>query len=103
MNMHGRAVTAAELTVRAGAAALAGRDSAGPLYVEAIESWRSLGLPLHLALCLAERRRLLSAASDHGPALGGEEADAILVDLGANGLLRAIGPIAAAEGSAPRR
>ncbi len=99
MQMHGRAVAAAEMTLRAGAAALAERDDAGAMYDRAIASWRSLRLPLHLALCLAERRRLLSAA-DTGAALGGEEAEAILVDLGANGLLRAIGPTAAVEGSA---
>ena len=93
MHMHGRAVAAAEMTLQAGAAALADDDQAGLIYDRAIGSWRSLRLPLHLALCLAERRRLLSAA-DAGAALGGEEAEAILVDLGANGLLRAIGPTA---------
>ncbi len=100
MQMHGRAVSAAEMTLRAGAAALAERAGAGEMYDRAIASWRSLRLPLHLALCLAERRRLLSSASDDGPALGGEEAEAILGDLGARGLLRAIGPTAAVEGSA---
>ncbi|HYN47977.1 MAG TPA: AAA family ATPase [Candidatus Nanopelagicales bacterium] len=100
MNMHGRAVLAAELTLRAGAAALADRESAGPMYMEAIASWRSLRLPLHLALCLAERQLLLPTIAGAVPDVGGAEAEAILTDLGAAGMLRAISLLAADQ---PRR
>jgi class 3 adenylate cyclase/tetratricopeptide (TPR) repeat protein len=97
MGMHGRAVMAAELTLRAGAAALADTKSAGSMYAEAIASWRALRLPLHLALCLAERQRLDPGAAGVGIDVGGEEAEAILIDLGATGLLRAIRPVAPPE------
>jgi class 3 adenylate cyclase/tetratricopeptide (TPR) repeat protein len=103
MSMHGRAVVAAEETLRAGAAALADQESAGPMYEEAVASWRSLRLPLHLALCLAERQRLLPAVAGAGPDVGGEEAEAILAALGATGMLRAIRLVASPETRAPRR
>ena len=91
MAMHGRAVEAAELTLRAGAAALAGDEAAAQLYEAAIASWRALRLPLDLALCLTERGRLLSAGRrpSRGPG-SGAEAKAILTDLGAAGILRAL-------------
>ncbi len=63
--MHGRTVLASRLTLRAGFAALAGQKGAGRLYEEATAAWRALELPLHLALCLAERDRWLRAP--HGP------------------------------------
>jgi class 3 adenylate cyclase/tetratricopeptide (TPR) repeat protein len=103
MNMHGRAVGAAELTLRAGAAALADQESAGRIYEEAVAAWRSLRLPLHLALCLAERQRLLPPVAGDGPDLGGEEAQAILADLGATGILFALRPVASPKVRARRR
>ncbi len=101
VSMHGRAVMAAELTLRAGAAALAEQPSAGPMYEEAVASWRALRLPLHLALCLAERQRLLPAVAGASPDVGGDEAEAILADLGATGILhltRLAAPIATVAG-----
>lgn len=89
LNQRGRMVEAAERTVRAGAAALARDAAAEAMYEEAIATWRSLRLPLQLALCLAERDRFLPHGAD-GPA----EAEAILNDLGAAGLLRMIRPFA---------
>jgi hypothetical protein len=73
------------------------------MYEEAVASWRSLRLPLHLALCLAERQRLLPAVAGAGPDVGGEEAEAILAALGATGMLRAIRLVASPETRAPRR
>jgi class 3 adenylate cyclase len=95
MRMSGRAVGAAALTIRAGSAAIAGEASAWQSYASAIESWRALRLPLHLALCLVERRRFLGPAVDPGLEAGGEEAAEILTALGARGVLAAIRPVAA--------
>jgi class 3 adenylate cyclase/tetratricopeptide (TPR) repeat protein len=80
MRERGRVVTASTLTLRAGAGALAGSPDAPALYDEAESAWRQLRLPLHLALCLAERGSLLGGG--HG------EAEAILTGLGASTLLR---------------
>ena len=93
LHAKGRAVETAQLTLRAGAVALAGEASAGPLYEEAIASWRSLRLPLHLAICLAERHRFLGSGAATGRVPGIEEAEAILTGLGAEGMLRAIRPV----------
>ena len=82
-DQHGRAVAAAETTLRAGAAALDGGNGATALYEEAIDAWRDLRLPLHLALCLTERDRLL------GNGTTSEEATSILDGMGARGLLAA--------------
>jgi hypothetical protein len=90
LGTHGRAVAAAELTLRAGAAALAGEGRAGSRYEAAVASWRSLGLPFHLAICLVERQRFLPAVAGADPDGGGAEAEAILDGLGATGMLRAI-------------
>jgi len=108
--MSGRAVEAAKLTLRAGAAALAGRAPAMRMYKSATAAWRSLGLPLHLALCLAEWSRMVPGPDS---ADAGAEAVAILEDLGAAGIIRAIrraaeadapaAPPAPAGVSAPRR
>ena len=95
LGAKGRAVETAQLTLRAGAAALADDASARAMYEEAIASWRSLRLPLHLATCLAERYRFLRSAGD-APDAGLEEAEAILTGLGAAGMLRAIRPVAPA-------
>jgi hypothetical protein len=94
LHAKGRAVETAQLTLRAGGAALAGEASAAPMYEEAIASWRSLRLPLHLASCLAERHRFLGSTA--GSDAGIEEAEAILAGLGADGMLRAIRPVAPA-------
>ena len=103
LGMHGRAVLAAEMTLRAGATALAGQESAGPMYEEAIAAWRALRLPLHLALCLAERQRLLPARAGAARDVGGAEAETILAALGATGMLRAVRRQADPEGPLPRR
>ena len=92
LRAKGRAVETAQLTLRAGAVALAAETSAGSLYEEAIASWRSLRLPLHLAICLAERHRFLGSGAATSPDAGIEEAEAILTELGAKGMLRAIRP-----------
>jgi class 3 adenylate cyclase len=99
--MHGRAVAASELTLRAGAAALGETKSDGPMYEEAVAAWRTLRLPLHLALSLAERQRLSRAGETAGVDVGGPEAEAILVDLGATGLLHAIQPVESPLARAP--
>jgi hypothetical protein len=93
LNQRGRAVAAAERTMRAGAAALAGDAPAESLYDEAVSAWRSLHLPLQLAVCLAERDRFLLHGGESGQT-GAAEADAILEKLGAAGLLRTIRPVA---------
>ncbi len=90
LKMHGRAVLAARSTLRAGAAAMAHRQSAGQMYADAVESWRALHLPLHLAFCLVERQRWLTAASGVERREWQAEAEAILDDLGAAGVLRAL-------------
>jgi hypothetical protein len=87
LDIHGRAATAAQLTLQAGAAALGGQDS-DLLFDRAIAAWRALRLPLRLALCLADRERVAT------PARAGGEIQAILGELGANGLLRALHPVA---------
>jgi hypothetical protein len=89
---------AAETTLRAGAAALAGDAAAVALYEEASTAWRALGLPLHLALCLIERDRCLTGAASVGE--GSAEAEGILEGLGAAGMLRAIRPLAPQRGAA---
>ncbi|MGZ6213943.1 MAG: ATP-binding protein [Candidatus Limnocylindria bacterium] len=90
VGMHGRAVRASEMTLRAGAAGLAGQGSAGGMYEEAVAVWRALRLPLHLALCLAERQHLLPGAAGAARDSGRQEAEAILATLGATGMLRAV-------------
>ncbi len=94
LRVHGRAAAATELTLRAGAASLAGDTASGGIYDEAIAAWRSLRLPLHLAMCLIERHRLLARAEGGTEADGLAEAEAILQGLGARGLLRTIRPVA---------
>ena len=94
MGAHGQAAKAAEATLRAGAAALADEASAATTYDDAVAAWRSLRLPLHLALCLAERQRFMPGHA--GPGLDpGDEAEAILVGLGAAGVLDAVRRFAA--------
>ena len=87
---HGHAVRAGEMTLRAGVAGLAGEDAAAGLYEEAVAAWRTLRLPLHLALCLAERQRLLPGTAGPARDVGGHEAEVILTTLGATGMLAAI-------------
>jgi class 3 adenylate cyclase len=101
--MHGRAVAAAELTLGAGAAALDDDPSADARYEDAIGRWRSLRLPLQLALCLAERRSLRPAAHEPSAdaAEGHAEAERILMDLGATGLLRILPPAGRRVADAP--
>jgi hypothetical protein len=102
VGVNGRAVRAAEMTLQAGAVALTDQESAGGLYEEAVAAWRALRLPLHLALCLAERQHVLPAAlgAVHDP--GREEAETILATLGATGLLRAVRRHAHPEAPVPR-
>jgi hypothetical protein len=106
MGMQGRAVAAAELTLRAGEAALADDAAAGTLYADAVAAWRSVQSPLQLGLCLAERRRFLPALGradgDTVADADAEEAEAILVGLGATGMLDAIRPLPAPTAGAPR-
>ena len=97
MSMHGRAAEAAELTLQAGAAALESQGSASAMYDKAAASWRALGLPAHLALCLAERQRFVPAVPGVDRSTGGEEAETILAGLGATGLLRAVRPVGTAQ------
>ena len=92
LHLRGRAVAAGELTLRAGAAALNSDAAAGPMYDAAVAEWRSLRLPLHLALCLAERHRLGAAGSVH-PDEALAEARALLGQLGADAVMRAIRPL----------
>jgi class 3 adenylate cyclase/tetratricopeptide (TPR) repeat protein len=86
----GRAAAATELTARAGARALAHDAAAPSTYDEAVSAWRSLRLPLHLALCLTERHRLVRGAEGVPGSADLEEAEAILEGLNAAGVLRAI-------------
>ncbi|HEX7473942.1 MAG TPA: hypothetical protein VF323_12735, partial [Candidatus Limnocylindrales bacterium] len=102
LDAKGRAVEAAELTLRAGLAALGGEESAGPMYAEAVAAWRSIRLPLHLAVCLAERQRFLPALAGADEDAGGDEAEAILADLGATGMLGVIRPVTSPAALAPR-
>ena len=92
MGRHGRAVDASETTLRAGAAALAGDTSAPGMYETAISSWRALRLPLHLALCLAERGRFDPSAPGHVADPGADEVADVLEDLGATGMLHLLRP-----------
>jgi hypothetical protein len=103
MSMHGRAAEAAELTLRAGAAGLDGQGSAGVMYDEATTSWRSLRLPLHLALCLAERQRFVVTVRGVDQGAAEDEAEALLAGLGATGLLGATRPVASSKAPASRR
>jgi len=103
MRIRGRAVAAAEQTLRAGVSALADRTAAGTLYDKAVAEWRSLRLPLYLALCLAERRLLGPAGSGAAQDEAGDEAQAILADLGAAGMQRAIGLALSSGTGTPRR
>ena len=100
MGAHGQAAEAAEATLRAGAAALADEASAAATYEDAVAAWRSLRLPLHLALCLAERQRFVPAAAGPGRDPGGE-AEAILVGLGAAGVLDAVRAVRRGRRSGP--
>jgi tetratricopeptide (TPR) repeat protein len=102
MGRHGRAVDASETTLRAGAAALAGDDSARDLYETAIASWRTLRLPLHLALCLAERGRFIAAVAGAVPDAGADEVADVLTDLGAAGMLQLLRPDASIGSHASR-
>jgi class 3 adenylate cyclase/tetratricopeptide (TPR) repeat protein len=102
MRIRGRAVAAAELTLRAGVLARADRTAAGTLYDEALAEWRSLRLPLYLALCLAERRLLGPAGSGAVQDEAGDEAQAILGGLGAAGMQRAIGLALSSATGTPR-
>jgi class 3 adenylate cyclase/tetratricopeptide (TPR) repeat protein len=95
LSTHGRAASAAQLTLRAGAAALGKHAGAALMYQEAIAQWRALRLPVHLALCLAERQRLLPEDAEDATSVGAEaaEAEAILEGLAAWGLLRVVRPV----------
>ena len=55
----GRATTAGQRTLEAGAAALRGEANAQDLYRHAIAAWRELDLPLPHLLALIERNRFL--------------------------------------------
>jgi class 3 adenylate cyclase/tetratricopeptide (TPR) repeat protein len=82
---RGRAAEAARITIAAGVAALEGRPGAPEAFRDAVERWRALGLRLPLAFSLAER-----AALTGGDRASSDEADAMFVELGARGALRAI-------------
>jgi hypothetical protein len=102
MGRHGRAVEASETTLRAGAAALADDASARGLYETAIASWRALRLPLHLALCLAERGRYESSVAGGVSDPGADEVADVLEDLGATGMLHLLRPDAPVGSHASR-
>jgi class 3 adenylate cyclase len=79
----GRATRATTTTLRAGVLALAREEAAAEAaYREAADQWRALDLPLHLALCLVDRRRLLRGSRDDADLVG------LLRTLGADGLAR---------------
>ncbi len=58
LHVSGRAAEATWQTLAAGLAALDGSRAAGAGYAAAARAWRTLDLPLHLALCLLEWHRL---------------------------------------------
>jgi class 3 adenylate cyclase len=88
---RGAMARTAEDTLRAGAMALAGDARASALYDDCVERWQQQRLPLHLALCLIERKRLLGE--------GTMLARAVLGDLRAEGLERLLeaGPARTAQ------
>ena len=96
----GRATDAARATLEAGLAALEGDPSAGTRFEDAAHAWRALGLPLQLALCHLDARRVLSSPA------GTADVDKIMRDLRADGLARLAhsptsGPVSPPAG--PRR
>ena len=101
VGVSGRATDAARATIEAGLAALDGDPTAQARYRAAAQAWRELGLPLQLVLCLLDAQRL-GGGTPSDPA----EFDAMLRDLGADGLARlAVGDDRIARvspGSAPR-
>jgi hypothetical protein len=92
----GRAIAAARTTLAAGIAGLAGDPDAAGEFAEAAAAWRSLDLPLPLALSLLDARRLSIPAEP--PA----ELRALIDRLGAEGL-RASLPIDAEPDPLSRR
>ncbi|HWH23974.1 MAG TPA: hypothetical protein VNW68_03665, partial [Candidatus Limnocylindria bacterium] len=83
MERSGRTIAAASL-------ALEGRtEEAVAAYRKVLDEWRAADLPFDLALALLERARLLGAA-DAEAAAGRDEAQAIFVAIGADGLLERI-------------
>jgi hypothetical protein len=102
----GRATNAARATLEAGLATTQSDPSAMRRYRDAADQWRGLDLPLQLALCLLDARRH-TGAHPGDP----EELNAIVRDLGADGLARLaqapmgsqVSPKAAASRSARSR
>jgi hypothetical protein len=90
-SVRGRAAEAALRTAQAGVAAVAG-DSGGAekIYERAMGEWRTLELPLPLALCLAERYAFLGRDAAVKSSADLHEAEAILTSLGARGAVRAV-------------
>ncbi len=85
-SFHGRWTLAARATIEAGLTALAGPPAeAAAKFREAAASWRSLDVPLDLALCGLDAAFLLSP--EDAPAELVEEAHRILLGLGAAPLL----------------
>ena len=100
LELSGRAIRAASMTLAAGIAALDGDEGAAGAFRLASDAWRALDLPVHLALALLDAGRLLN----DGRALA--EASAILRGLQADGLLAVAveePPSGVSPGSAPRR
>ena len=103
--VRGRATNAARATLEAGLAALEEDPAATDRYRLAADAWRGLDLPLQLALCLLDARRLAGGEVDP------KEGEALLRDLGADGLARLarapagsqVSPPAAASRSARSR
>jgi class 3 adenylate cyclase/tetratricopeptide (TPR) repeat protein len=81
--LHGPALEADRMTIRAGIAALEGRpDEALTLYREVLRAWRDLGLPCDEALCGIDMARLLGVEEPEVRAAA-ETARGILARLGA--------------------
>ncbi|CAN5282857.1 adenylate/guanylate cyclase domain-containing protein [soil metagenome] len=97
LNQRGRAVVAASMTLHAGLAALDGNPEAEPLYRRAAEAWRTLDLPLPLALCLLDEHRTLR--SQAAPT----EVIAAIDRLGADGLRVMVETTVTPRGAPPRR
>ncbi len=97
LDQRGRAVLAASMTLKAGLAALDRKLEAEALYRRAAEAWRTLDLPLPLALCLLDEHRTLRSQATAGEAL------AAIDRLGADGLRPMLEAAVTPRAAPPRR
>ena len=99
LGLAGRAAEASTATLQAGLSAVDGSPAAAGAYRLAAEAWRSIDLPIHLALCLLDAHHLAGGGAEPP-----EEAVAILRSLGADAILGLVGRISPAEAApAPAR